>query len=59
MGKTNGFSTKETGPDTTENLCILSTPFAHEIPNEFVGLAFYSFTNEFSWYNQVPIAKED
>ena len=57
MGKTNGCSTKETGPDTTENLCMLSTPFAHEIINEFVGHEFYSFWNGFSWYNQVSIAK--
>jgi len=35
------------------------TLFADEIINEFVVHEFYSFTNGFSDYNQVPIAKED
>ena len=35
------------------------TPFADEILNEVVAHEYYSFTNEFSGYNQVPIAKQD
>jgi hypothetical protein len=35
------------------------TPFADEIINKVVGHEFYSFTDGFSGYNQVPIAKED
>ena len=35
------------------------TPFADEILNEVVGHECYSFTDGFSRYNQVPIAKED
>ena len=35
------------------------TPFADEILNEVVGHECYSFTDGFSGYNQVPIAKED
>jgi hypothetical protein len=35
------------------------TPFADEIINEVVGHECYSFTDGFSGYNQVPIAKED
>ena len=35
------------------------TPYVDEILNEVVGHEFYSFTNGFSGYNQVPIAKED
>jgi hypothetical protein len=33
------------------------TPFVDEKINEFVGHKCYSFTNGFSGYNQVPIAK--
>ena len=35
------------------------TPFADEILNEVVVHECYSFTDGFSEYNQVPIAKED
>ena len=35
------------------------TPYVDEILNEVVGHECYSFTNRFSRYNQVPIAKED
>lgn len=35
------------------------TPFVDEIINEVAGHECYSFTNGFSMYNQVPIAKED
>jgi hypothetical protein len=35
------------------------TPFADEIINEVMGHECYSFTDGFSGYNQVPIAKED
>ena len=35
------------------------TPNADEILNEVVGHECYSFTDRFSGYNQVPIAKED
>ena len=35
------------------------TPYANEILNEVAGHECYSFTDGFSWYNQVPIAKED
>ena len=35
------------------------TPYADEILNEVVGHECYSFTDGFSGYNQVPIAKED
>ena len=35
------------------------TPFAEEILNEVAGHECYSFTDGFSGYNQVPIAKED
>ena len=35
------------------------TPFANEIINEVAGRECYSFTDGFSGYNQVPIAKED
>ena len=35
------------------------TPYADEILNEVAGHECYSFTNGFSGYNQVPIAKED
>ena len=35
------------------------TPFADEILNEVAGHDCYSFTDAFSWYNQVPIPKED
>ena len=35
------------------------TPYAHEILNEVAGCERYSFTDGFSSYNQVPIAKED
>ena len=33
------------------------TPFADEILNEVAGHECYSFTDGFSGYNQVPIAK--
>jgi hypothetical protein len=36
-----------------------STPFSNKIINEVTGHEFYSFTNGFSGYNQVPIEKED
>ena len=36
-----------------------STPYADEILNEVTGHECYSFTDGFSSYNQVPIAKED
>ena len=36
-----------------------STPYADEILNEVTGHECYSFTNGFSGYNQVQIAKED
>jgi hypothetical protein len=35
------------------------TPYVDEIINKVTGNAFYSFTDRFSNYNQVPIAKED
>ena len=35
------------------------TPFANEILNEVAGHEFYSLTDGFSGYNQVPITKED
>ena len=35
------------------------TPFTGEIINEVEGHECYSFTDKFSRYNQVPIAKED
>jgi hypothetical protein len=35
------------------------TPFIDEIINEVMGHECYSFTDGFSGYNQVPIAKED
>ena len=35
------------------------TPYADEILNEVAGHECYSFTDGFSSYNQVPIAKED
>ena len=35
------------------------TPYADEILNGVVGHECYSFTDGFSGYNQVPIAKED
>ena len=35
------------------------TPYADEILNEVAGHEFHSFTDAFSGYNQVPIAKED
>ena len=35
------------------------TPYVDEILNEFEGHECYSFTDGFSGYNQVPIAKED
>ena len=35
------------------------TPYADEILNEVTGHECYSFTDGFSGYNQVPIAKED
>jgi hypothetical protein len=35
------------------------TPFVDEIINEVIGHKCYSFTDGFSGYNQVPIAKED
>ena len=35
------------------------TPYADEILNEVAGHECYSFTDGFSGYNQVPIAKED
>ena len=34
-------------------------PYANEILNEVTGHECYSFIDEFSGYNQVPIAKED
>ena len=34
-------------------------PYTEEILNEVAGHKFYSFTDGFSRYNQVPIAKED
>jgi hypothetical protein len=34
-------------------------PFVDEIINEVVGHEYYSFTDGFSSYNQVPITKED
>ena len=34
------------------------TPFVDEILNEVAGHECYSFTDGFSGYNQVPIAKE-
>ena len=36
-----------------------STPFAKKNINEVAAHECYSFTNRFSGYNQVPIAKED
>jgi hypothetical protein len=36
---------------------LFPTPFVDEIINEVAGHEFYSFTNGFSGYNQVPIAK--
>jgi hypothetical protein len=38
---------------------LFPTPFTDEIINEVAGHEFYSFTDEFSRYNQAPIAKED
>jgi hypothetical protein len=35
------------------------TPFTNELINEVVGHEFDSFTDGFSGYNQVPMAKED
>lgn len=35
------------------------TPFADEIKNDVIGHKCYSFTDGFSRYNQVPIAKAD
>jgi hypothetical protein len=35
------------------------TSFTDEIINEVIGHECYSFTDDFSGYNQVPIAKED
>ena len=35
------------------------SPYADEILNEVAGHECYSFTDGFSGYNQVPIAKED
>ena len=35
------------------------TPLTNEIINEVAGHECYSFTNRFSWYNQVPKSKED
>ena len=35
------------------------TPYADEIVSEFARHECYSFTDGFSRYNQVPIAKED
>ena len=35
------------------------TPYVDEILNEVAGHECYSFTDGFSRYNQVPIAKED
>ena len=35
------------------------TPYADKILNEVVGHECYSFTDGFSGYNQVPIAKGD
>ena len=35
------------------------TPYADEILNEVVGHECYLFTDGYSGYNQVPIAKED
>lgn len=35
------------------------TPYAYEILNEVAGHECYSFIDGFSWYKQVPIAKED
>ena len=35
------------------------TPYADEILNEVAGHECYLFTDGFSGYNQVPIAKED
>ena len=35
------------------------TPYADEILNEVAGHECYSFTEGFSGYNQVPVAKED
>ena len=35
------------------------TPYVDEILNEVTRHEYYSFTNGFSVYNQVPIAKED
>ena len=35
------------------------TPYADEILNEVAGHECYSFIDEFSGYNQVPIPKED
>jgi hypothetical protein len=38
---------------------LFPTSFTEEIINEFAGYECYSFTDGFSGYNQVPIAKED
>jgi hypothetical protein len=38
---------------------LFPTPFFDEIINEVVGHECYSLTDDFSGYNQVPIAKED
>ena len=35
------------------------TPYANEILNEVAGHEYYSFTDRFLGYNQVPIAKQD
>jgi hypothetical protein len=37
----------------------IPTPFVDEIINEVMRHECYSFTDGFSGYNQVPIAKED
>ena len=38
---------------------LFPTPYGHKILNEVAGHEWYSFMDEFSGYNQVPIAKED
>lgn len=35
------------------------THFSNKIVNEVVGHEFYSFTNDLSGFNQVPIVEED
>ena len=66
-----GHATKEERLDPTEiyvnfrwlNKVTLTdpflTPFTNEIINEVTGHECYSFTDNFSGYNQVHIEKED